>query len=261
MSIVVAALPSPDAIARWCATWFDAPPTQVLFEAGHFFYVVGLRLADKRTVVVKARPPARRLHTCWRLQRDLWAAGFPCPEPLVRPVMLGSLVASAEAYVPDGEPLERRADSPRLFAEALAELVMRASQLGEHGSLQPAPAWLRWGDDEAALWPRPDDRDDDINASPGPRWIEDVARRARDRLRRSRLPRVIGHGDWESQNLRWRGRRLDVAHDWDSLVRLPEATIAGASAAAFPGEGAPEAAAVDETAEFLDAYEAARAEP
>jgi hypothetical protein len=70
---------------------------------------------------------------------------------------------------------------------------------------------------------------------------------------------VIGHGDWESQNLRWQGREPYAVHDWDSVVALPEAAVAGAAGAVFTETGAgflP--ASVADTEHFLTAYGDAR---
>jgi len=99
-----------DALAVWCAQWLGAPPTRVLFEAAHLSIVTGLRLVDGREVVVKARPLAARLQAGVHVQRHLWAAGFPCPEPLAGPHPLGMLTATAEALVSGGTRLEPGAE-------------------------------------------------------------------------------------------------------------------------------------------------------
>src|SRR5215510_6070466 len=85
------------ALAAWCARWLGAQPTSVLFEVAHLSIVAGLRLTDGREVVVKVRPPAARLQACVHVQRHLWDAGFPCPQPLAGPHPLGTLTATAEA--------------------------------------------------------------------------------------------------------------------------------------------------------------------
>ena len=69
---------------------------------------------------------------------------------------------------------------------------------------------------------------------------------------------VVGHGDWESQNIRWVDRQAHVVHDWDSVVVRGEPSLAGAAAAVFPASGEAGAATVEETAAFLDAYCEAR---
>jgi hypothetical protein len=55
---------------------------------------------------------------------------------------MGTLTATAEAFVPGGTRLDPGADSPRLFAEALAALVRRAPPLAS--SMQPR-AWIGMG--------------------------------------------------------------------------------------------------------------------
>src|SRR5262249_40847262 len=130
-----------DALAAWCARWLGAPPTSVLFEVAHLSIVTGLRLADGREVVGKVRPPAARLQACVHVQHHLWAAGFPCPEPLAGPHLLGTLSATAEAFVPGGTQLAPGVDSPRLFAEALAALVRLAPPVTALPTRAPPPAW------------------------------------------------------------------------------------------------------------------------
>jgi hypothetical protein len=51
------------------------------------------------------------------------------------------------------------------------------------------------------------------NAAPGPRWIDDAARRVRERLTASAATPRVGHGDWESQNFRWSGTQPRAVHD------------------------------------------------
>lgn len=53
------------------------------------------------------------------------------------------------------------------------------------------------------------------------------------RLAQVVLPLIVGHGNGESQNLRWQGSRPWAVHDWDSLVALPEEAIDGAASGAF----------------------------
>jgi hypothetical protein len=247
-----------DALVAWCERWLGAKPTRMLFEIAHLSVVIGLRLADGREVVVKARPPADRIQGCVHVQRHLWAAGFPCPEPLAGPTAMGELTATAEACVPGGMALAAGPDSPRLFAEALAELIRLAPPVAMVPMLAPPPAWIWWDHDQPGTWPLPDDRDTDLNAYPEPAWLDDVGRRVRCRLAQYQAPPVVGHADWEAPNLRWLDRRLHVVHDWDSIVSCREATIVGVATAVFPGFGGPGTATLEDTAAFLLAYEQAR---
>jgi hypothetical protein len=247
-----------DELAAWCTQWLGATPTQRLFEIAHLSIVVGLRLTDGREVVVKARPPADRIQGCIYVHRHLWAAGFPCPEPLAGPTPLGALTATAEAFVPGGMSLTPGPDSPQLFAEALAELIRLAPSVAAVPTLAPPPAWVWWDHDQPGTWPLPDDRDTDLNAQAEPAWLEDIGRRVHRRLAQYQASPVVGHADWEEPNLRWLDRRLYVVHDWDSIVSHPEATIAGVAAEVCPGLGGPGLATLEETATFLLAYEQAR---
>jgi hypothetical protein len=63
-----------EAVAAWCRRWLRAEPEEVLFRAGYLSAVTGLRLADGRQVVVKARPPVAQLHGCVAVQAALAAA-------------------------------------------------------------------------------------------------------------------------------------------------------------------------------------------
>ncbi|KOV88453.1 hypothetical protein ADL02_16775 [Streptomyces sp. NRRL WC-3723] len=245
-----------------------SPPAQTLFERAHLSTVMGLRLADGREVVVKARPLTPRLAGCLEVQRRMHQAGFPCPEPLAGPEPVGGqgplrgLVVTAEALVPGGTVLPPHPDAPELFAEALARLMAAAPSVADVPSLAPAPPWNGWDHDDPRPWPWPDDMDVDLNDHPGPGRLDETARRVRTRLRRAALPEVVGHGDFESQNIRWNGDRLHAVHDWDSAVARPEAAIAGLAAAVFPA-GGPEdrPATVAETERFLDGYARARRRP
>lgn len=77
------------------------------------------------------------------------------------------------------------------------------------------------------------------------------------RLRQADLPSVIGHADWEAQNLRWHGSEPHAVHDWDSLAWLPEAAI-GAASGAFASTEIPDLAPLESSAVFVDAYEHGR---
>lgn len=72
------------------------------------------------------------------------------------------------------------------------------------------------------------------------------------------MPLVVGHGDWYTGNLRWLGNKLQAVFDWDGAVALPEPAVAGLAAAVYPTSEAGTEATIDESADFLTAYEAAR---
>jgi hypothetical protein len=247
-----------DALADWCRRWLGAPPAAELFQAGNLSAVFGLRLADGRKVVVKVRPGIPRLAGCAAVHRALWRSGIPCPEPLVDLQPLSGYAASAEVLVPD---VSERPDGELavLSAAALARLVELAPDPGSVPSLAPTPSWVGWDRAEPGLWPRPEDRDVDLNAYAEPRWLDRVAAAVRDHLRAIARHPVIGHGDWWPGNMSWQGAQLLAVHDWDSIICQPEPAIAGFAAVSFRGIGGPAPlASIDDSAAFLDAYQQAR---
>jgi hypothetical protein len=59
-----------------------SPPADEIFRSGYLSAVIGLRLADGREVVVKVRPDSPRIAACVEVQRRVFQAGYPCPQPL-----------------------------------------------------------------------------------------------------------------------------------------------------------------------------------
>ena len=233
-------LPEPGGLAEWCYANLGSRLVQVHFQQAHL----------------------SRQRGCVEVQRHLWRAGYPCPQPLAGPAPLGRLDATAEAFVPGGTQLAPDPGSAGSFAAALARLVELAPQVSAVSTLEPSPPWSYWDHHEDGPWPWPDDMNMDLNTRPGPAWLDDAAIRIRRRLERCAEPPVVGHCDWESQNIRWRRGRLHVVHDWDSVISKPEAAIAGQAAAAFAATGGPgEHATVAQSAQFLAAYERARSRP
>jgi hypothetical protein len=66
---------------------------------------------------------------------------------------------------------------------------------------------------------------------------------------------VLGHADFEAQNLRWHGQQVWAVHDWDSLAWQPEAALAGAASGAFASSGPPTLAPIESSEAFLAAYQ------
>ena len=101
-----------------------------------------------------------------------------------------------------------------------------------------------------------------MDAHPAPAWLARLVDRVQDRLVAWTQTPVVGHADWEAQNLALttEGRPLAV-HDWDSACVRPEPGIAGLAAAVFPRDGAVPCATLTESGDFLDAYEQATGRP
>ncbi|HEY3470595.1 MAG TPA: phosphotransferase [Amycolatopsis sp.] len=216
--------------------------------------VFGLRLADGAEVVVKARADDGRAASCVAAQARLAERGFPCPRPLTPVFGVGPLAVHAEEYRPGGEVL--RGDSPDVaerYAEVFALLMAGLADVRVAPPL-PNPRWARWDHADPGLWPSIavlDERDQRAV----PAYIVETAARVRARLRASGLPCVLGHADFEAQNLRWRGGEVWAVHDWDSLAWQPEAALAGAASGTFAGAGPPTLAPIESSATFLAVYQ------
>jgi len=239
----------PPWVDRWCRTNLGAQPVEVLFRVSQLSEVVGVRLTDGRGVVVKRRvDEAGRTARCVTAQRLLAEQGFPCPMPLTDVIVSEGVAVHAERFVSGGE-LETE-DTPEAAARSarlLADLVRRLAALDLDPPL-PNPEWVRW--DLMLEW----------GASAAvPAWIEDTARRVQAKLIGCELPPVIGHADWEAQNMLWRHGEPHVVHDWDGLAWLPEAAIVGGASGIFAIHGKYATLAPLESSEaFLHAYERGR---
>src|SRR5439155_24135742 len=128
--------------------------------------VIGLRLADGREIVVKARAPADRIAGCFLVQAHLWRRGFACPEPLAGPAPLGQRIATAERYVASGSSLGRGVANAQRYGAELARAVRLAPAVNDVPSLEPRPFWLDWDHSLEGIWPP--DPNVDLNGRAGP---------------------------------------------------------------------------------------------
>jgi hypothetical protein len=242
----------PDWLDGWCAEHLGGEPERVLFEQRSISAVFGLRLADGRDVVVKAREDDGRTASCVAAQAQLAARGFPCPRPITSVVAVGALGVHAEDFRAGGEVLH--GDSPDIavrYAAVFARLMAELTHVTVVPPL-PNPRWARWDHTDPGLWPAIgvlDERDQ----SAVPAYVVETAERARARLLAARLPSVLGHADFEAQNLRWRDGEAWAVHDWDSLAWQPEAALVGAACGTFSTVSPPTLAPVDSSAAFLTA--------
>ena len=255
----------PSWFSPWCREHLGAVPVEVLHVSEHMSEVFGVRLSDGREVAVKSRPDqSGREATCVEVQRFVALNGFPAAAPLTGVTLHEGRAVHAELWRPGGAVLRGDdAATARLFAVLLARLVTLAADVEVGGSSPgavapplPNPEWTRWDHDEPGPWPRLpylDGRDE----SRVPDLVVSAAHRVRDRLSGVDLPRVLGHADWESQNLRWHGTEPWAVHDWDSLAWLPAAAIAGAASGAFGSHAEPTLTPIASSAAFLASYQEA----
>jgi len=233
---------------QWCLAVLGSEPVEILFVVSHLSEVAGVRLADGRAVVVKRRADeSRRTRQCVRAQRFLAEEGFPCPMPLTDVIFDSGFAAHAEEFVAGGEvETDECPAAARRSAALLADLVGRLVALDVKPPL-PNPEWVRWES--------PPERHATAKT---PAWLEDTSRRVRTKLAGCCLPPVLGHVDWEAQNMRWLRDDPVAVHDWDSLAWLPEAALVGTAAGVFASYGEPTLAPVESSEAFLDAYASAR---
>jgi hypothetical protein len=244
----------PGWLPAWCVAHLGGEPAEALFQLQQVSMVFGLRLAGGRDVVVKVRADDGRAVSCVAAQARLAERGFPCARPLTPVAGVGSLAVHAEEFRPGGEVLH--GDSPEVAvrcAEVFAWLMAELAGVAVAPPL-PNPPWVRWDHADSGVWPAigcPGNRD------PGavPAYVVDTAERVRGRLLAAGLPCVLGHADFEAQNLRWHGREVWAVHDWDSLAWQPEAALAGAASGAFASAGPPTLAPIESSEAFLVAYQ------
>ena len=244
----------PDWLPAWCSGHLGAAPADVLFRVQQVSLVVGLRLAGGADVVVKARADDGRAASCVAAQARLAERGFPCARPLTPVIGVGSLAVHAEEFRPGGEVLH--GDSSEVAvrcAEVFARLMTELADVTVAPPL-PNPPWVRWDHTDSGLWPAIDWLDS-RDQSAVPSYVVDAAQRTRRRLLAAGLPCVLGHADFEAQNMRWLGREVFAVHDWDSLAWQPEAALVGAASGAFASDGPPMLAPIESSAAFLAAYQ------
>jgi hypothetical protein len=244
----------PDWLPAWCLDHLGGEPAELLFQLQRISMVLGLRLVDGADVVVKARADDGRAVPCVTAQARLAERGFPCARPLTPVVGVGHLAVHAEEFRPGGDVLH--GDSPDVavrYAEVFARMMAELAGVTVAPPL-PSPRWVRWDHSDSGVWPAIGFLDDrDQRAVPA--YVVDTAARARGRLLAAGLPCVLGHADFEAQNLRWQGRQVWAVHDWDSLAWQPEAALVGAASGSFASAGPPTLAPIESSEAFLVAYQ------
>jgi hypothetical protein len=213
-------------LPAWCVDQMGDGPVHVLFQLRQMSMVFGLRLAGGRNIVVKAREDDGRAASCVAAQAQLAQRAFPCPRPLTPVVTVGALAVHAEQFRPGGDLL--LGDSPDIAARYAAVFARLMAELADVTVTPPLPnpRWVRWEHTGAGVWPEIEELDDRDQAAV-PAYVIDTADRARTRILAADLPYVLGHADFEAQNLRWRtgsaGTRVHRGGAGDRLGGQPVA--------------------------------------
>ncbi|MFF3787746.1 hypothetical protein [Streptomyces sp. NPDC001933] len=244
----------PGWLVGWCVDQLGNEPVKVLFERRSLSAVFGLRLVDGRDVVVKAREDDGRAASCVAAQAQMAERGFPCARPLTPVVGVGALAVHAEESRSGGELLcGNSPDVAVRYAAVFAWLMAELAGVTVAPPL-PNPRWARWDHTDSGLWPAIDFLDE-RDQSAVPAYVVETADRARTRMLAADLPCVLGHVDFEAQNLRWHDGDVWAVHDWDSLAWQPEAALVGAACGAFANVSPPTLAPIESSSAFLAAYQ------
>jgi hypothetical protein len=165
------------------------------------------------------------------------------------------MTVTAEKEIPGGSPRPTEAGAAP-FAALLAQLIASAPAPTAVPDLAPSPPWAGWDHPGRRLWPDLDEHGQDLNLVEGPEWVDDAARRVRERLTSTPRRPCIGHGDWEAQNIRWTDRDPLVVHDWDSAIAQPETAIVGLAAAMWSrDDDSDPSSSVADTDDFITSYQ------
>jgi hypothetical protein len=228
-------------------------------DGGQMSRIFRFETAADASVAVKVRDDSpARIDGCLKVQQLGAESGLPCARPVTAVQTLANgLVASGEEWRPGGEIMTGYGPEQASRSGALLARLMNALEPCSPEGLGPPPAWMHWNSTGGSLWPL-NDPIDRMDQALVPAWVGEMAERVSERLRAFVLPDVVGHGDWEAQNIRWKGHGAWAIHDWDSLVGLPEAAIVGAASGAFASARTPTLAPIRSSAAFIRAYEQAR---
>lgn len=251
-----------EAIDRACATGLGAGLDDGFLYRVSVGCVIGCRLRDGRTVVVKAYQPRwtrELLAAVKRVQTQLHEVGFPCPAPVGPVLRVARAIALAEEVLVDPGPSAPTEETMRASASGLAELVERCRAMDEP-ALAGHPLRQRHG----GVFPEPHSPLFDFPATrAGAEWIESIGQRASAVLDAGRHERVIAHTDWSIRNVRFGPEGVIAAYDWDSLAMVPESEALGGAAVSWckSGEGDDPTPSVEQIEGYIEAYGSARRVP
>src|SRR5262245_1860639 len=164
-------------LASFCRTELGSFSTRLRFYSVSVGCVVGLELADGRSVVVKVQPgtrDGRYLAACLDVRRALFSAGFPTPRPIGGPIGLGPAWATVEELDDRGTPAD--AHEPAIRRE-LASALRRLVELAKPFTANPAfrGAWFT-SVPSGQTFPRPHSpRFDFAATAAGAEWIDELA--------------------------------------------------------------------------------------
>ena len=251
-----------ETVNSFCVQNLGAPVARGLFHQSSIGSVTGVTLEDGCSVVIKAHQPERSrqfLQEIVRIQSYLSDNSGLAPRVLAGPLPLGQGLAIVEVFADIGVKADAHRPEIRCaLAGGLHGLVEMCDSFVKTTSLGPG-VLASAGD---ALWPTPHSKlFDFVATSRGAEWIDEIAALAHERM----IPvgrRVIGHGDWRQEHVRFLGNAPVVAFDWDSLCYEHEPALLGTVTHGFCADWSctdhRQAPTLDEARAFIRNYEEAR---
>jgi hypothetical protein len=249
-------------LARFCEQNLGSRTAGGLFHQSSIGSVSGVVLDDGRSVVIKAHQPERSrqfLAEVVRLQSYLADLNLLATRVIAGPLPIGRGYAIVEQFTDVGSKAEVHLPQIRsALAKSLHAIVRACDSLVASTSLEASLL----ASPGVTLWPVPHSKLFDFSANAEEAaWIDDVAKRARAQM----MPagnRVIGHGDWRAEHVRFRGNIPVIAFDWDSLCCELEPALIGTTAHGFCADWSQgdnrQAPSRDEARAFIEEYERAR---
>jgi Phosphotransferase enzyme family len=251
-----------ETINSFCLHALGAGVQRGLFHQSSVGSVTGILLEDGRAAVIKAHQPERSralLAEIVRIQSYLAENGVFAPRILAGPAVLGLGFAIVEQFHNNGTTADAHDPNVRrALARGLSTIVTACSRFVPSTSLKPS--LLTSAPDP--LWPKPHSKlFDFVATSTGAEWIDELAALAREQM----VPagrRVIGHGDWRQEHVRFIGDDPVVAFDWDSLCCELEPALLGIVVHGFCADWSRadhiQAPSIEEARVFRTNYEEAR---
>jgi Phosphotransferase enzyme family len=249
-------------LARFCEQNLGSRIAGCRFHQSSIGSVTGVVLDDGRSVVIKAHQPERSrqfLAEVVRLQSYLADLNLFAVKVIAGPLPIGRGYAIVEPFTDVGSKADARLPQIRsALAKGLHAIVRACKPLVGSTSLESSLL----ASPGVALWPVPHSKLFDFSANAKKaEWIDDVAKRARAQM----IPagsRVIGHGDWRAEHVRFKGNTPVIAFDWDSLCCELEPALIGAAAHGFCADWSQgdnrQAPSRDDARAFIEDYERAR---
>jgi Phosphotransferase enzyme family len=212
------------------------------WSSGRVGIVWAVQLTDGRRCVIKSRPEQdgllERLQALAEVQGTLAAAAVPVPNPVAPPLSANGRILTFESLMTATATELSHPDARKASLSMLLRIVEAGEALVAPTNLRSVSAWVDSNVEarNGSTWPTPHD-----TALFGPTFagasevITDLAVAAAAELAEwwRRPEHVLGHDDWEAQNLVFGSAagqpRVVSIFDTEAFALMPEPVLAGSS--------------------------------